>query len=344
MPDKYKTILEGRGYEGSDLYTVGEVTDWAAQSRENYVFVCSTILGGDPLVCDVQNPLLPKRGAVQDLILMAMIVGVVACPMCLAEAALEEGTFAATGAMFGASGLGALRPFVAGERAAGAAAAFCSFSGDTQVLMADGTSKPISEVKIGDEVEAADPETGEKGGKPVTHLWIHQDSLQDLLVNGKVLTTTEDHPFWNATDHRWERADELDPGDLLQTPDGLGATVGRILPGTAHTGAAYNLTVADIHTYYVLAGTTPVLVHNTGVGLCPANGLPHGAMGETATQRRMMSEGFTNIESQVRFRNSNGDIFVADFVGRDKNGNWIAVEVKTGRGATISPAQQVGLS
>ncbi|MEN3614291.1 hypothetical protein AAH979_32675 [Plantactinospora sp. ZYX-F-223] len=29
-------------------------------------------------------------------------------------------------------------------------------------------------------------------------------------------------------------------------------------------GAAYNLTVDDIHTYYVLAGTTPVLVHNCG--------------------------------------------------------------------------------
>jgi hypothetical protein len=29
-----------------------------------------------------------------------------------------------------------------------------------------------------------------------------------------------------------------------------------------------NLTVADLHTYYVLAGTIPVLVHNTGQ--CPA--------------------------------------------------------------------------
>jgi len=28
----------------------------------------------------------------------------------------------------------------------------------------------------------------------------------------------------------------------------------------------YNLTVADLHTYYVLAGTTPVLVHNCGEG------------------------------------------------------------------------------
>jgi hypothetical protein len=34
--------------------------------------------------------------------------------------------------------------------------------------------------------------------------------------------------------------------------------------GSLMRGKAYNLTVADINTYYVLAGTTPVLVHNCG--------------------------------------------------------------------------------
>lgn len=43
---------------------------------------------------------------------------------------------------------------------------------------------------------------------------------------------------------------------------------GATLPVTAtrtYTGVkdTYNLTVADLHTYYVLAGTIPVLVHNT---------------------------------------------------------------------------------
>lgn len=35
-------------------------------------------------------------------------------------------------------------------------------------------------------------------------------------------------------------------------------------PATTHPDTAYNLTVNDLHTYYVLAGTTPVLVHNDG--------------------------------------------------------------------------------
>ena len=38
---------------------------------------------------------------------------------------------------------------------------------------------------------------------------------------------------------------------------------------TTHTTTAYNLTIADIHTYYVLAGNTPVLVHNAGPGCSP---------------------------------------------------------------------------
>lgn len=40
-----------------------------------------------------------------------------------------------------------------------------SFSGDTAVLMADGSSKPIAKVKVGDKVLATDPETGRAAGR-----------------------------------------------------------------------------------------------------------------------------------------------------------------------------------
>ncbi|UWE13668.1 hypothetical protein NYE86_08275 [Actinacidiphila bryophytorum] len=45
----------------------------------------------------------------------------------------------------------------------------------------------------------------------------------------------------------------------------------RVSPGTANR---YNLTVAHVHTYYVLAGNTPILVHNCG-GAGVTNGRPH---------------------------------------------------------------------
>lgn len=138
-----------------------------------------------------------------------------------------------------------------------------SFSGDTRVLMADGTVRPIKDVTVGDFVLATDPATGEEGPREVTHVWVHDDQLVDLKVDGGDLTTTEDHPFWNETDRQWQESQDLDPGDRLHTVTGGTLAVLGLDWNTRQQGAAYNLTVADIHTYYVMAGSTPVLVHNT---------------------------------------------------------------------------------
>jgi len=138
----------------------------------------------------------------------------------------------------------------------------CSFSGETLVLMADGTRKPISQVEVGDSVLTEDPETGEHGPREVTKLWVHQDTVVDLEIDGDVVTTTEDHPFWNATDNEWQQAQQLDRGDKVRTADGTLATVGGLQFRTARTTAAFNLTVDDIHTYYVTVGEHDILVHN----------------------------------------------------------------------------------
>ncbi|NJP35694.1 hypothetical protein HCJ94_27960 [Micromonospora sp. HSS6-12] len=139
-----------------------------------------------------------------------------------------------------------------------------SFSGDTEVLMADGTTKPIKDIRVGDLVLATDPQTGEEGPREVTHLWVHKDQLIDLRVDGGDLTTTEDHPFWNETDQQWQDSQALDPGDLLYTALGRTVAVTGLDWNSIQYGLAYNLTVDGIHTYYVLAGNTPVLVHNVG--------------------------------------------------------------------------------
>ena len=78
-----------------------------------------------------------------------------------------------------------------------------------------------------------------------------------------VIHTTAHHMFWNQTLGAWTYAAHLRPGHQLRTPDGAGVTVAevRVLSGEQ---AMYDLTVDTIHTYYVLAGTTPVLVHNCG--------------------------------------------------------------------------------
>ncbi|WP_436698715.1 polymorphic toxin-type HINT domain-containing protein [Nocardioides sp. BYT-33-1] len=151
------------------------------------------------------------------------------------------------------------------ERAANAGrttARACSFAGATTVLMADGTQKPIEYIKVGDEVLATDPETGEQAAKKVEHVFVHDDDLTDLqLADGTVLTTTEDHPYWSVTDQRFERADELSQGERVLSADGRTVEVSGLRLASTRDGLAYNLSVEGIHTYHV--GDAAILVHNS---------------------------------------------------------------------------------
>jgi hypothetical protein len=76
----------------------------------------------------------------------------------------------------------------------------------------------------------------------------------DLEIGDGIVTTTEDHPFWNASDRAWQRADELDAGEIVLTADGDRVAVAGIDWATRTGGVAYILTVADLHTYFVAAG------------------------------------------------------------------------------------------
>ncbi|MEU2262681.1 polymorphic toxin-type HINT domain-containing protein [Streptomyces sp. NPDC019645] len=167
----------------------------------------------------------------------------------------------------------------AGARAAGASAASegalvklllpgckCFLAG-TDVLMADGSTKDIEDVEIGDEVLATDPETGERGPRKVTRLIRTEDDkhFNELTIKtedgSEKLVATHEHPFWSPSENRWAEARELRLGMTLLTADGDTVSVQANRAFTKHA-RTYNLTVDDIHTYYVLAGATPVLVHN----------------------------------------------------------------------------------
>ncbi|WP_327404297.1 polymorphic toxin-type HINT domain-containing protein [Streptomyces sp. NBC_01288] len=144
----------------------------------------------------------------------------------------------------------------------------CSFSPDTPVLMASGRTKAIGKIKTGDKVESADARTGKHSGtRDVVATLVHYDKdLIDVTVSpghGRKATlhTTSKHPFWDVTLHTWVPAGKLTPGDSLTTEDGHHVLIAgvRATPGAAYR---YNLTVRELHTYYVVAGGVPVLVHN----------------------------------------------------------------------------------
>ncbi|WP_448700962.1 polymorphic toxin-type HINT domain-containing protein, partial [Streptomyces avidinii] len=148
-----------------------------------------------------------------------------------------------------------------------------SFPTGARVHMADGTSKAIEDVQVGDEVLATDPQTGETEAKTVTATITTPDDKEftDLTLTDDAnprgppvtLTSTSHHPHWSETRRQWLDAGDFAEGEQLRQPDGSTLTVKatRNYPLAVTT---HNLTVDDFHTYYVLAGATPVLVHNCG--------------------------------------------------------------------------------
>ncbi|MFJ7416102.1 SpvB/TcaC N-terminal domain-containing protein [Streptomyces sp. NPDC098077] len=193
-----------------------------------------------------------------------------------------------------------------------------SFTPDTLVMMADGNHKAIKQVRVGDKVTATDPVTGETGPRMVTALIAGegQKNLVEISVTnrdghtGKVVST-DNHPFWAPELGKWMYAKEITPGTLLRTGSGSYAQVDIVRAWTQHKRVR-NLTVDDLHTYYVLAGATPVLVHN-----CNRAGLD-----------------FTDAERQKVYDANaakNGGEYKCDYCGqtverrasRDANGNAI---------------------
>jgi hypothetical protein len=168
----------------------------------------------------------------------------------------------------------------------------CSFEGDTEVLMADGSTEPIESIEVGDQVLATDPETGEQEAKAVEAKHVHDDILVTLVLIGargmeETVRTTEDHPFWSATDREFQRADALSPGELVLGSGGETVEVARIDRDVTWE-PAWNLTVDGLHTYHVLTnpdrgppGTrdaadvqeSGILVHNCGTGARSGEGL-----------------------------------------------------------------------
>ncbi|MGX2993299.1 polymorphic toxin-type HINT domain-containing protein [Streptomyces sp. JNUCC 64] len=163
------------------------------------------------------------------------------------------------------------------------------FLAGTAVLLASGATEDIEDIEVGDRVLATDPETGETGPRKVTALIRTQGEkfLNELSIateDGiRKLTATHDHPFWSPSEDAWLEAHQLEPGMTLRTDEGDTVIVTGNREYTRHA-RTYNLTVEGLHSYYVLAGSTPVLVHNSS--LCGTAALEGGDWGHIVDRHR----------------------------------------------------------
>ncbi|MGW1802960.1 polymorphic toxin-type HINT domain-containing protein [Streptomyces sp. NPDC001984] len=147
------------------------------------------------------------------------------------------------------------------------------FLAGTGVLMENGKRKSIEKIHAGDKVLAADPKTGKQTLRRVIRKIVNDTdkdfsalTIADREATSHITATTG-HPFWDVDDHRWVKAGQLRPGDHLMTAGGETAEVLANRHFSTHA-RTYNLTIQGVHTYYVLAGETPVLVHNSN---CSSN-------------------------------------------------------------------------
>ncbi|MDA1368277.1 RHS repeat-associated core domain-containing protein [Glycomyces algeriensis] len=293
-----------------------------------------------------------------------------------------------------------------------------SFTADTEVVMADGTTKPITEVEAGDEVLATDEETGETTGREVaatiegtgdkTLIAISVDTDGDGTADDTV-TATDEHPMWiadpatttqailalnaegsgtadpsetegltgsggggppadilttqdDASDDapaeepaeplagQWVNAIDLKIGQLLRTSAGTWIQITALDVSTEYT-TVYNFTVAEDHTYYVTAGDTDFLTHNSNqADACVPGGADNLADGinmETDdaldTAEEFLGEGYVEAAPPGRFVSSDGlrqvrmtDADLAHPV-QDPHFNFETFAIPTGPGVRQKP-------
>ncbi|MFD8013725.1 RHS repeat-associated core domain-containing protein [Streptomyces sp. NPDC058955] len=144
-----------------------------------------------------------------------------------------------------------------------------SFLPGTKVLAADGAPKAIEKVEPGDKLTVTDPETDETTVRVVAGTIVTEDDKHFVTLTIKrsstggeeQLASTTTHPFWVVSANAWIEAGDLEPGMTLRTPSGE-TVVLAALTRYDKRQRTHDLTLTDVHTYYVLAGGTPVLVHN----------------------------------------------------------------------------------
>jgi hypothetical protein len=130
--------------------------------------------------------------------------------------------------------------------------------------MADGSTKAIEDVAVGDMVLSDDPEDCappqaqkvEAIYRTATYRLFH---IEVGGPGGGEVLATGVHPFW--TQRGWVAAEDLETTDLLMDNAGVGVAMRGIAVESRDT-PTFNLSVAQFHTYFVVVGPETLLVHN----------------------------------------------------------------------------------
>jgi hypothetical protein len=195
----------------------------------------------------------------------------------------------------------------------------CCFVAGTEILTADG-EKSIEDIRVGDYVISDDPTTpGEIEKRRVLTTFERETSgIVDLYVDGEVISTTSDHPFW-VPGQGWVEAKDLKVGTRLQTDEEAIVDVDKI-EHREGTFKVYNFEVEGFHTYFVSG--LGILVHNNNCNINPQDirftqptVSPNFSDGGTITDAvRAIRSGRTNVNDfpTIRVVERNGNLYSMD--------------------------------
>ena len=208
----------------------------------------------------------------------------------------------------------------------------CSFHGSTLVKTADGY-KAIARIRVGDRVFAKDETSGATGYKPVTARYgnPYQETVYIEVSDGlgkiQTLVSNRIHPFYSGG--KWIKAEDLKVGSRLFAENGAEQTVQSVTVKPEPL-QAYNLTVADWHTYFVKgdkAETEGVWVHNDcpyGKGNQRYKDAPYHGKNDNSVKSRAPTNGQAALDNSVQVKSTS-----PRRVGVDKTNNEIVVLDKT---------------
>ena len=124
------------------------------------------------------------------------------------------------------------------------------FAAGTPILTPTG-SRTIESLQVGEQVfsRAEDDLHAKIVGREIEETFIRSALLLDLVVGGRTIRTTGEHPFY-VRDRGWLCASDLNIGDQLVSHEGQWIAVQQI-KDNGSIATVYNIRVAVDHTYFV---------------------------------------------------------------------------------------------
>jgi RHS repeat-associated protein len=136
------------------------------------------------------------------------------------------------------------------------------FTAGTLVVMADGSTRRIETLKVGDRVLSRDEVTGQTAAKRVKQTTEREvdETLVLTFADGTHIETTSNHPFY-VEGQGFLQAGQLGIGTLIVTRAGPAIKLAKAERKAGRT-KVYNLEVEGFHTYFVGQTNAALWVHN----------------------------------------------------------------------------------